>query len=206
MRHFAHAALAAFALTLAGVGQVRGDNIVVNGGFETGNFNGWDHSGSFMAVTGGPLHTGAYVGGYGPHSGDWYAALGTVRSLGTLSQTLTTTPGQTYTLGFFLASDGGMPNEFRVDWNGVTVFDQTNIAKQGYGGYSFQVLATGPTTTLSFLARNDPGYLSFDDVTVSTGQNPPAAPEPSSLALCAFGVVGLAGYARVRRRTLGRHS
>jgi len=44
-----------------------------------------------------------YIGGYGPNAGDYYAALGTVRGLGTLSQPLTTTPCQSYTLSFLLA-------------------------------------------------------------------------------------------------------
>jgi Protein of unknown function (DUF642)/PEP-CTERM motif len=210
MRHFTHAVWAACALILAAGGQARGD-LVVNGGFETGNYSGWAQSGSFSVVTGGPGHVGAYIGGYGPNSGNYYAALGTVRVPGTLSQTLTTTPGQSYTLSFFLASDGGTPNEFRVDWNGVTIFDQSNIAKQGYTKYSFQVQAGGTATPLAFLERNDPGYLSLDDVSVpsiggaggqggSGGSAPSTAPEPSSLMLLGFGALGLAGYARVRRR------
>jgi hypothetical protein len=203
MRH-GNATLAAFALILMGVGQARGDNLVVNGGFETGNFSGWSQSGSFSAVTGGPGHVGMYLGGYGPHSGDYYAALGTVRTLGTLSQTLTTTPGQTYSLSFFLANDGGTPNEFRVDWNGTTLLDQTGIGNQPYGSHMFVVKATSATTSLTFFERNDPGYLSLDDVAVSTGivdrGPPPKAPEPSSFVLIGVGTLSLAGFAGIRRR------
>ena len=203
MRH-GTATLAAFALILMGVGQARGDNLVVNGGFENGNFSGWTQSGSFSAATGGPGHVGLYIGGYGPQSGDFYAALGTVRTLGTLSQTLTTTPGQTYTLSFFLANDGGTPNEFRVDWNGTTMLDQIGIGNQGYSAFNFVVKATSATTSLTFFERNDPGYLSLDNVTVSTatvdGGPPPKAPEPSSLVLLAVGALGLAGFAGLRRR------
>src|SRR5437773_1522150 len=137
---------AAFALILTGMGQARGDNLVVNGGFETGNFSGWSQSGSFSAVTGGPGHVGIYLGGSGPPAGAYYAALGTVRTLGTLSPTLTPTPGQTYTLSFFLTSDGGLTNEFRVDWNGTTLLDQTGIGNQGYGAFKFVVKATSATT------------------------------------------------------------
>jgi hypothetical protein len=198
MRHWI-AACAAVALVFAGAGSVDADNIVVNGGFETGNFSGWTQNGSFNIVTGGPDHTGNYIGGYGPHSGDYYAALGTIGSLGTLSQTLTTVPGQTYTLSYFMASDGGTPSEFRVEWNGNTLIDQTNVAQQGYTSYSFQMTAPGATSTLTFLERNDPGYISLDDVTVGTALVS-KTPEPSSVVLLGLGVVGLAGYVRVLRR------
>lgn len=203
MRHWT-AMGAAFAWLLMGMGQAHADNLVVNGGFETGNFSGWSQSGAFMSVTGGPGHVGPYIGGYGPHSGDYYAALGTVRGFGTLSQTLTTTPGQTYSLSFFLANDSGTPNEFRVDWNGATLLDQTGIGNQPYGAHTFVVKATGTTASLTVFERNDPGYLSLDDVTVATGNvdggPPPKAPEPSSLVLIGVGALGLASFARVRRR------
>ncbi len=202
MRHWT-AACAAVALLLAGAGSAHADNIVVNGGFETGNFSGWTQNGSFTIVTGGPKHTGNYVGGYGPHSGDYFAGLGTVGSLGTLSQTLNTVAGQTYTLSYFMASDGGTPNEFRVDWNGSTLIDQTGIGKQGYTGFTFQVTATGATSTLTFYERNDPGYLSLDDVAVlgpAAGLGGGTAPEPSSLLLLGIGALGMAGFKRMRRR------
>ena len=197
---------AALALVLAGAGSGHADNIVVNGGFETGNFNGWTNNSSYNIVFGGPHHVGGYAGGVGPHSGDYYAALGTVGSLVTLSQTLNTVAGQTYTLSYFMANDGNTPNEFKVQWNGSTLFDQTNIANQGYTGYSFQVTATGATSTLAFLERNDPGYLSLDDVAVlgqasvqASGQGAGNAPEPSSVVLLGLGMIGVACYKRIRQ-------
>jgi PEP-CTERM motif len=53
---------------------------------------------------------------------------------------------------------------------------------------------------LTILERNDPGYISLDDVTVATA--PGAAPEPSSLVLLGLGVIGLIGYVSVQRRLM----
>ena len=150
-----------------------------------------------------PAHADNIVvnGGFGPHSGTAYAALGATKKLGSVSQTLVTAPGQAYTLDFFLASDGFTPNHFRVDWNGSTVFKQNNIPRQDYVEITLPVTATGASTTLTFFDRNDPGFLSLDDVSVTPGTNGIAsAPEPGSISLLLLGAVGLGGYARWRQR------
>lgn len=65
------------------------------------------------------------------HSGNEHANLGATPNVGTLTQTLTTTPGQTYTLSFWLANDGaaggGEVNQFDALWNGTPVLTQTNV-------------------------------------------------------------------------------
>jgi hypothetical protein len=42
-----------------------------------------------------------------------------------------TTPGS-YSISFWLSSDGGTPNEVDAEFDGVTLFDQTNIPASGY--------------------------------------------------------------------------
>ena len=135
-----------------------GPNLVVNGGFETGNFNGWALSGNtgFTSVT-----TGIYA-----NSGTFGASLGPIGSDGTISQTLSTTVNRPYIVSFSLYSDGGTPNDFSQTWGGTTFFSQTNIPAHPYQSYSFTEVATSTSTVLAFNFRDDPGFLGLDDISV----------------------------------------
>ena len=66
-----------------------------------------------------------YINGQA-ESGSFAAALGSVGSDGTLSQTLQTTAGQQYTLSFWLANNGSSPDDFTAKWNGATVLALTS--------------------------------------------------------------------------------
>ncbi len=199
--------IALLAIALAPSGA-RADQLLVNGGFETGDFTGWAQGGNTGATA---VQNGASLA----HSGNFAAALGPVGSLGTLSQTLTTTPGTHLYLNFWLASDGGLPNELNVSLGGNLSLHMGNITAQAYRLYSFDTVASGATTLLSFSFRDDPGYLRLDDVSVTTTPNDPVTwppgtggtvfttsvtPEPGSLALLSIGGLGLLFGARRRRR------
>src|ERR1035438_10132622 len=126
MRIRSYIILLAIALSVSISAQA---DIVVNGGFEAG-FTGWAFTGVCMGVAAGSPPGGgcqpADVGtdpGY--HSGGYAAYLGATP--GTLSQTLATTAGSTYTLSYWLANDqvGGsdVPNSFSVSWDGAPIAD-----------------------------------------------------------------------------------
>jgi FecR-like protein len=136
-----------------------GSGLIVNGGFETGDFTGWTRSGNsgFTSVT----SSSFYV-----NSGTFGASLGPVGSDGILSQTLQTTPGKAYIVSFALRSDGLFTNDFSASWDGQTFFSRVNMPNAGFMPLSFTEVATGSSTTLQLAFRDDPGFLGLDDVSV----------------------------------------
>jgi alpha-tubulin suppressor-like RCC1 family protein len=133
--------------------------LVGNGSFESGDFLGWTRVGDFKYCGVNTLPSSAHSGTYG-------AQMGPVGALSSLAQTLNTIPGTNYLLSCWLYSDGDTPNEFKVSWNGVTLFDGVNLATTAWTNLQFVVAATGTNTALQFGFRDDPGSLGFDDVSV----------------------------------------
>jgi hypothetical protein len=135
-------------------------SLIVNGGFETGNFAGWIQSGytseNYVATI--PLYA---------HSGSYGASLGPPGSLSYLTQTVPTIPGQTYLISFWLDSpDGLTPNECSVAWDGNSLFDAVDLAATGWTLRQFRTVATSSSTVLQLGFRDDQSYLGLDDVTV----------------------------------------
>src|SRR3954470_19192360 len=90
-----------------------------NGGFETGDFTGWGSDQEGAAVTSDPRNV---------HSGIYGLSLGTVGTLGHLTQTLHTTPGSNYLISVWLNNtNGGSPNEFQITWNQSLLYRATNM-------------------------------------------------------------------------------
>jgi hypothetical protein len=137
------------------------DNLITNPGFETGNFMGWTQSGNTQSTS---------VSNDHPHTGTYAADLGPAGSLGFLSQTVPTTPGQTYTLDYWLDHpyDNSVPNEFKVTVGGTVIYDQTNLGNFSYTEFTFSYTATDTMTTVQFGFREDPAYFYLDDVYFGT--------------------------------------
>ena len=138
-----------------------GQNLVTNGGFETGNFSGWSLNAATTSVgsRSGLVHTGKYG-----------AMLGQTTTLGYLSQMLPTYAGQTYRLSLWVHNPsntlGATPNEFQVQWEGNTIFDRVDLPFGAWSNLLFTVTATMSGSQLQFGFQNDPYYLGLDDVSV----------------------------------------
>jgi hypothetical protein len=132
-------------------------NLVVNCGFETGDFTNWIQSGdlAFTGVTGLARYTGAFGDQTGP-----------IGDLGYITQILPTTAGQTYSL-FFALRNANFPNEFQVIWDGVVIVDNVDMPDFDYTVVEIDgLVASGDGTELDFGFRNDPDYIYIDDIVV----------------------------------------
>jgi len=183
-----------FAMVFGMTGLARA-NLVVNSGFENGNFSGWTLTGdtSYTTVNSG---SGAYAGNY-------YGSFGSVNSQAFLSQTIVTTVGASYTVSFRLANIANgqgrtTPNSFSASF-GSSLVSMTNSSAFGYTLYTYLVTATAASTTLQFSFYNVPGYWRLDAVNVDVV---PAVPLPGSFPLLAMGLVGLCCIGRRRTKSL----
>jgi hypothetical protein len=147
----------AIVTALLGAAQLVSANLIVNPGFETGDFTGWPTtlatSGSNLFVVPVNSHSGTYAVSFGASSGD----------LDAISQSLATTPGTLYQIRFWLKLIN-INNEFRITFGGVTLLNlvDTDTGPFGYEHYKQFTLtgfATGSSTILEFAARNPPNFL-----------------------------------------------
>ncbi|HTL18577.1 MAG TPA: protease pro-enzyme activation domain-containing protein [Patescibacteria group bacterium] len=154
-----------------------GQSIVKNGGFETGDFTDWILSGRSIVNSAGDGPTvynavepnsSAYQVAY---SGSFGAFLGDTQ-LATLSQILSTVPGQSYLISLWLDNPTIGPGQrFELNWitapgSTNTVFSVNAPAILSWTNVQFIVTATGASTTLQLGAENDSAGFGVDDVSV----------------------------------------
>jgi hypothetical protein len=191
----------ALVLSILGMGTAvlahADNNLVTNGSFETGDFTGWTLSGDTTFT--GVCNASTCPGGFPPEDGTYAAYFGPVGDTATISQMIATTPGDQYSLSFYLANPvGGTPNYFDVTF-GNSSFSFTNFGTAfTWQQFTLTTVATTDQTQLSFTFRNDPSYWFLDNVTVQ--QSGGTVPEPGTLALFGSGVLGIAGIARRKFR------
>lgn len=176
-------------VTLAGMAlSAHAQNLVINPGFETGDFTGYTTGGNFEFSS---VNTNM------PHSGIYAAQLGPVGADGTLSQDIATAIGQSYAVSFFLANQdtSGGPSDFSASFAGMTGYSVVNAPQFDYTQITFDVTATSSTSTLQFNFANNPNYWFVDDVSVTA-----AVPEPSTVALLSVIGAGALCFCGWRKR------
>jgi hypothetical protein len=185
-------------------GSADAANLVLNPGFETGDFTDWVVTGDGVAIDTTFPNTGCCDA--------VFSATAVDPDVGVLSQTLSTETGKTYTLSFAVLDEAGFSGDtFTVQFGGFsTMITGDQAAPPGnlpslYTAETFIVPAAdiiSGTTVLRFKGLNDPilgADWNLDDVSVTAA----AVPEPRAWTLLFIGFAALFSTVRLRedRRT-----
>ncbi len=169
-------------------------NLIVNGGFESATVeNGWSY-GNEAGWEGDNVEIWDNFGAIGPYEGEKHAELNSHPYTGnsfSIYQAFSTVIGQAYNLSFAYGARSSESESFQVDITGATAMIFDDHVVNVWSTYSGDFVATASETTLKFTsivpsAGTVGNFL--DDIKVTV-------PEPGSLGLLAFGLIGL-GMAR----------
>jgi hypothetical protein len=161
-------------------------NLIVNPGFETGNFSGWIFNPGPSSSSG--------VDNSNPHIGTYAAVLDATTGpppVEELSQTVATTPGTFYNVSFWLSNSGTTGTR-----SFIASFGGTTIALGGspafpYTEFMFTVQVTGTSSVMDFRDFNNGGAWYLDDISVTARSVPENASTWIFLLLGVTTTIGL---------------
>jgi uncharacterized repeat protein (TIGR03803 family) len=135
--------------------------LIDNGGFELGSFSGWLVSGATNELS---IQTNAAA----VHSGSFGALEGPGGSMAFLGQSVATTPGDSYSLSFWLdGTNNSAADEIRTSWNGAVISDLTIDGTLGWTNLQFVVVATNTVSSFSIGLQAGASSISLDDVALT---------------------------------------
>jgi hypothetical protein len=153
---------AAALLAMSGA-AAHAQELIQNGGFETGSFSSWTPFGD-------TFFTGVWQGGPpNPHSGVFEGFFGTSGpdTTGGIQQVLTAIPGDQVHVSFWYVSEGGVtPNSLSVMLGSVQVFSTTDIQSTSWTQFSGDFTVADANPLLQFTFSNPFDYTDMDDVSV----------------------------------------
>ena len=141
------------AVAFGSITEDAGPSLVVNGGFETGDFTGWIAHGPVVELD-------ALGGDFGNYTAN-------LTGNGSLEQDIATVAGQHYTLSFYAAGDaGGGPETFTTSWAGSVDLSL------GFTKYTFDFVGDGLTD--QFLINYSAGIsgIHFDQFSLAPTPGP----------------------------------
>ncbi len=158
-------AIAAGAVFTMSSPHARGQELVQNGGFETGDFTGWQEFGDTQ-------YNG--VDDYAPRTGTFEAYFGPITT-GGIQQTLTVAAGSTVQVSFWYESEfGDVPNSLVATLGSVQLVSLNDITNLNYVQFTATVTVAETNPVLMFTFSDPLDYIDLDDVSVIVvgGGNP----------------------------------
>jgi hypothetical protein len=188
---------------LALTGPASATEYLANGGFESGDFSGWDLFDSLSAEDGVVATDNGFLS-YGAESGSWFfvSAVST-DSPSFLSQTFSDIAGQQLTVSGWAIGD---PNT-KDGLGEITYFfnNQELGAPTVTGTWTqstFQVTATG-SDIFEIQFADDESFIGLDNFSVSSGLSSTRdVPEPSTWTMMLIGLIGMGLLAPSVRRSV----